>query len=94
MFPGIGTLVNVVAVLVGTVLGVLGRREPVGEFANLNLARVQTRLRNFRDMFNPTRAGISEAVIPPNSRFIKQLVGDLRLRKRLGISVLAVYRGE
>ena len=79
---------------VGTVLGTLGRREQVGEFANQNLLRVQTRLRNFRDMFNPTRAGISEAVIPPNSRFIKQLVGDLRLRKRLGISVLAVYRGE
>jgi di/tricarboxylate transporter len=79
---------------VGTVLGALGKREQVGDFANLNLLRAQTRLRNFRDMFNPTRAGISEAVIPPNSRFIKQLVGDLRLRKRFGISVLAVNRGE
>jgi di/tricarboxylate transporter len=79
---------------VGTVLGALGKREQVSEFADLNLLRSQTRLRNFRDMFNPTRAGISEAVIPPNSRFIKQLVGDLRLRKRYGISVLAVNRGE
>ena len=79
---------------VGTVLGTLGKREQVADFANLNLLRAQTRLRNFRDMFNPTRAGISEAVIPPNSRFIKQLVGDLRLRKRFGISVLAVNRGE
>ncbi len=79
---------------VGTVLGALGKREQVGEFANLNLLRAQTRLRNFRDMFNPTRAGISEAVIPPNSHFVKQLVSDLRLRKRYGISVLAVNRGE
>jgi len=79
---------------VGTVLGALGKREQVNEFANLNLLRAQTRLRNFRDMFNPTRAGISEAVIPPNSRFVKQLVGDLRLRKRFGISVLAVNRGD
>jgi di/tricarboxylate transporter len=79
---------------VGTLLGVLGKREQVNDFANLNLLRSQTRLRNFRDMFNPTRAGISEAVIPPNSRFIKQLVGDLRLRKRYGISVLAVNRGD
>jgi di/tricarboxylate transporter len=79
---------------VGTVLGVLGKRDQVNEFANLNLLRAQTRLRNFRDMFNPTRAGISEAVIPPNSRFVKQLVADLRLRKRFGISVLAVNRGE
>ncbi len=79
---------------VGTVLGALGKREHVNEFANLNLLRVQTRLSNFRDMFNPNRAGIAEAVVPPNSRFIKQEVGDLRLRKRFGISVLAVYRGE
>ena len=79
---------------VGTVLGALGKREQVSDFANLNLLRAQTRLRNFRDMFNPTRAGISEAVIPPNSHFVKQLVSDLRLRKRYGISVLAVNRGE
>jgi di/tricarboxylate transporter len=79
---------------VGTVLGALGKREQANEFANLNLLRVQTRLRNFRDMFDPTRAGISEAVIPPNSHFVKQTVADLRLRKRFGISVLAVNRGE
>ena len=79
---------------VGTVLGALGKRDEVNEFANLNLLRAQTRLRNFRDMFNPTRAGISEAVIPPNSSFVKQAVADLRLRKRFGISVLAVNRGE
>jgi len=77
-----------------TILGALGKREQVNEFANLNLLRVQARLSNFRDMFNPNRAGIAEAVVPPNSRFIKQEVGDLRLRKRFGVSVLAVYRGE
>jgi|SRR5579885_120484 di/tricarboxylate transporter len=79
---------------VGTVLGALGKREAVTEFANLNLLKTQNRLAYFRDMFNPNRAGIAEAVVPPNSRFIKQAVGDLRLRKRFGISVLAVYRGE
>jgi len=79
---------------VGTVFGALGKREQVNDFANLNLLRVQSRLTNFRDMFNPNRAGIAEAVVPPNSRFIKQEVGDLRLRKRSGVSVLAVYRGE
>ena len=78
---------------VGTILGALGKREQVNEFANLNLLRVQSRLRNFRDMFNPNRAGIAEAVVPPNSRFIKQTVSELRLRKRFGVSVLALYRG-
>jgi len=79
---------------VGTVLGVLGKREDVDAFANTQLCRVQSRLRNFGDMFNPNRAGIAEAVVPPTSRWIKQAVGDLRLRKRFGISVLAVYRGD
>jgi di/tricarboxylate transporter len=79
---------------VGTVLGALGKRDQVNEFANLNLLRVQSRLSNFRDMFNPNRAGIAEVVIPPTSRFVKKEVGELRLRKRFGISVLAIYRGE
>ncbi len=79
---------------VGTVLGALGARDAIDNFSNLNLLLAQSRLRYFRDMFNPTRAGISEVVIPPNSEYIKQTVGDLRLRKRHGISVLAVYRGE
>lgn len=79
---------------VGTVLGVLGKREAVHDFASQYLLRAQARLLNFSDMFNPSRAGISEAVLPPTSRFVKQSVGDLRLRKRFGISVLAVNRGD
>ena len=79
---------------VGTVLGVLGPRAQVSEFAQAQQARTGGRLRALADMFNPTRAGISEAVVPPSSRFVKQDVGALRLRKRYGISVLAVNRGE
>jgi di/tricarboxylate transporter len=52
------------------------------------------RMRQLGEQFNTTRAGISEAVVPPSSRFIKQTVGELRLRKRFGISVLAVNRGD
>lgn len=79
---------------VGTVLGVLGGREQVNEFAQNQLCRVAPRPRVLADMFNPARAGISEAVVPPSSRFIKQPVGELRLRKHYGISVLAVHRGD
>ncbi|HWG10262.1 MAG TPA: SLC13 family permease [Rhodanobacteraceae bacterium] len=79
---------------VGTVLGVLGPRAQVAEFAQAQHCRIGGRLRALADMFNPSRAGISEAVVPPSSRFIKQEVGTLRLRKRYGISVLAVNRGD
>ena len=79
---------------VGTVLGVLGPRAQIGDFAQAQQARMGGRLRALADMFNPARAGISEAVVPPSSRFVKQEVGALRLRKRYGISVLAVNRGD
>jgi di/tricarboxylate transporter len=79
---------------VGSVLGVLGPREQLAQFANNQLCRLSPRMRQLAELFNPTRAGISEAVIPPSSRFIKQTVGELRLRKRHGISVLAITRGD
>ncbi len=79
---------------VGTILGVQGDRDAVNAFANNQLCRVSTRMKQLGDLFNPTRAGISEAVVPPSSRFINERIGDLRLRKRFGISLLAVYRGE
>ncbi len=79
---------------VGTVLGVMGTREEVGEFALRNHLRLQPRLRTFGSLFNPTRAGICEVVIPPGSRLIGQSIGEARLRQRFGISVLAVNRRE
>lgn len=77
---------------VGTILGVMGTREQVGRFALDNQCRVQPHLRTFGGLFNPSRAGISEVVIPPGSRLVGQTIGDARLRKRYGISVLAVNR--
>lgn len=77
---------------VGTILGVMGTRDLVGRFALDNQCRVQPRLRTFGPLFNASRAGISEVVIPPGSRMIGQSVGEARLRRRYGISVLAVNR--
>ena len=77
---------------VGTILGVMGTRDLVGRFALKNQCRVQPRLRTFGGLFNPSRAGISEVVIPPGSRLVGQTVGGARLRTRYGISVLAINR--
>ena len=70
---------------VGSVLGVMGTREEVNDYAQNNLLRPSPRLRNFADLFNPARAGISEAVIPPTSRFIGKAQADLQLRKRFDL---------
>ncbi|HSM69328.1 MAG TPA: SLC13 family permease [Xanthomonadales bacterium] len=77
---------------VGTILGVMGTRKQVGRFALDNKCRVQPHLRTFGGLFNPSRAGISEVVIPPGSKLIGHTIGEARLRKRYGISVLAVNR--
>ncbi len=79
---------------VGSVLGVLGPREQLNQFANNQLCRLLLRMRTLNALFNPSRAGISEVVIPPSSRFIGRMIGKLPLRSRHGISVLAVIHGE
>lgn len=77
---------------VGTILGVMGTRDTVGRFALDYHCRLQPRVKTFGGLFNPSRAGIAEVVIPPGSKMIGQSVGEARLRKRYGISVLAINR--
>lgn len=77
-----------------TVIGVLAPVDIVERYALAQgLSRAPT-LRQLEEAFNPARSGISEAVIPPGSRFVGQTIGELRLRKRYGISPLALTRGE
>ena len=77
---------------VGTILGVMGSRDVVGRFALDFHCRLQPRVKTFGGLFNPSRAGISEVVIPPGSEMIGQSIGEARLRKKYGISVLAINR--
>ncbi len=77
---------------VGSVLGVMGPRDAIQDYAQKNLLRLSARLRHFADLFNPSRSGISEAVIPPTSAFIGKAQAQLQLRKRFGISLLAINR--
>ena len=81
-------------VWVGSVLGVMGPREQIVDFAQNNFLRLSSRLREFGDLFNPSRAGISEAVIPPNSRFIGRTPAEMQLRKQYGVNLLAVNRDK
>ncbi|MGV8930819.1 MAG: SLC13 family permease [Luteimonas sp.] len=79
---------------VGSVLGAMGPRQQVADFAQNQFLRMSTRLREFGDLFNPSRAGISEAVVPPTSSFIGKTPTDLHLRKTYGISLLAINRDK
>ncbi|HEY2346092.1 MAG TPA: SLC13 family permease [Xanthomonadaceae bacterium] len=77
---------------VGSVVGMMGSRAYVEEYAKANKLKLSSRLRQFGDLFNPSLAGISEAVIPPNSRYIGKKLSEIRLRSEHGISVLAINR--
>jgi di/tricarboxylate transporter len=77
-----------------TVIGALGPPETVEQYAREHGLTRAPQLRQLEEAFNPARSGISEAVIPPGSRFVGKTIGELRLRKRYGISPLALTRGE
>jgi di/tricarboxylate transporter len=79
---------------VGSVLGAMGQKQQVTDFAQNNFLRMSSRLRAFGDLFNPSRAGISEAVVPPTSGFIGKTQAQLRLRKQHGLSLLAINRDK
>ncbi|GAA5004652.1 SLC13 family permease [Pseudoluteimonas lycopersici] len=79
---------------VGSVIGVMGPKQEVADFAQNNFLRMSARLREFGDLFNPSRAGISEAVVPPNSRFIGKTAGELQLRRQQRLSLLAINRDK
>lgn len=79
---------------VGSVIGAMGPRQQVADFAQNQILRMSTRLRHFADLFNPSRAGISEAVVPPTSKFIGKTASELQLRRQYGISLLAVNRDK
>ncbi|TBR13543.1 MAG: SLC13 family permease [Lysobacter sp.] len=78
----------------GSVLGVLGPPPQVANFAQAHSLRMSTRLANFADLFNPARAGISEAVVPATSRYIGRTTAELQLRRKYGLSLLAINRDK
>ncbi len=77
-----------------SVLAFMGSAENVQAFAQANGLQVLPQLNNFGELLSPTRAGIVELVIPPSCTLIGKSLGEIRMRKTYGTSVLAVYRSD
>jgi di/tricarboxylate transporter len=77
---------------VGTILGVMGTKDEITVFAEKHDLMVRPRLQNFDTMFNPLRAGISEAVITNASTLVGKTLSEVQFRRRYGLSVLALNR--
>jgi di/tricarboxylate transporter len=78
----------------GCVLTVLGDAEQVERFAQQQGMGVLPGHHHTGDLFDSQVAGVSEAVLPPNSSWIGQNAQELRLRKRYGMSLLAIQRNN
>lgn len=79
---------------VGTVFALMGAPEEIRAFTRRQKLVLSRDLKSFVEVLNPSRAGISEAVVPPGSPVVGRTIGELRMRKHYGVSVLAVHRGE
>ena len=77
----------------GCDLAVIGRPEDVRRWAARCQLTLAPELDVFTEIMDPARSGIAEVVVPPSSGHVGKSLGELRLRKRFGVSVLAVHRG-
>ena len=78
----------------GATFALMGSQEQVRRFARatgLNMARD---MQAFVEVLNPSRAGVSEVVIPPASNVAGRTIRDVAMRRRYGAHVLAIYRQE
>ncbi|MEM7439767.1 MAG: SLC13 family permease [Pseudomonadota bacterium] len=75
-------------------LAILGRRKVIEEMADIYGLVVRPALDIFAEDFAPTKSGVAEIVIPPDSQMVGKTAQDVAMRKSYGLSLLAIHRGE
>jgi len=75
-------------------LAILGRKKVIEEMADIYGLKILPELDIFTEEFAPTKSGVAEIVIPPDSQVISKTAQGLALRKTYGMSMLAIHRGE
>ena len=78
----------------GTVLCVLSDEETVHKVADSNNLLIKPELEVFMDSLSSLKAGIAEVVISPSSSLIGKSARDVWMRKKYGLSLLAIHRGD
>ncbi|PLS22296.1 SLC13 family permease [Neptunicoccus cionae] len=74
-------------------LAILGRRKVIEEMADIYGLEIKPNLDIFAEEFAPTKSGVAEIVVPPDSQVIGKTAQELALRKTYGMSMLAIHRG-
>ena len=89
---GAGGVARDTVIEAGAVLGVLGSARDLESFAHRHGMVVAPELDNFADALSSAKAGIAEVVIPPGSQLIGKSARDVWLRKKYGVSLMAMHR--
>ncbi|MBF0589807.1 MAG: SLC13 family permease [Magnetococcales bacterium] len=93
-YIGAGALLHETGVEEGTVLGIMGAFQNIKNFAERFDAKVNRKLKTFSEILAPNKAGIAEIVIPPGSNIIGKSARDIKLRTRLGMTLVGLHRLE
>ncbi|PIB25661.1 potassium transporter TrkA [Amylibacter kogurei] len=75
-------------------LAILGRRKVIQEMCDTYGLNLLDKLEVFAEDVAATKSGVAELVIPPDSNIIGTTARERRFRATLGISLLAIHRGE
>jgi len=78
----------------GTILGVLSAPDMITSVAEQKRLILKPMLDVFSDVLSHVKAGIAELVIPPSSSLVGKSARDVWLRKKYGLSLLAIHRGD
>ena len=78
----------------GATFALMGSQDQVRRFARATGIELARDMEEFVEVLNPSRAGVSEVVIPPASSVAGRTIRQAGMRKRYGAHVLAIYRQE
>jgi len=87
-----GGLARDVEIPTGANLAVMASAEHLQDLIHANQLIRHDRLKIFGEVLAPTKAGIAEIVIPPDSELIGKSARDVWMRKQYGLSTLAIHR--
>ena len=74
------------------VLAMMGDYEEIKQFAKDQDLKMLPKLDIFAELLHPTKAGLSEAVIPPSSQLIGTESKELHMKRTHKLQVLALFR--
>lgn len=76
----------------GMVLGIVSTNIYIETLISKYELKRRSGLRSFAELLAPNKAGIAEVVIPPGSKLIGKSAREIWLRKRYGLSMIALHR--